>query len=1222
MYGYGGGDVADLVWWWHRALGFADVHTLNHFVGYRGFELTASAIQREGQKRDIARIAGSMRRRPTNTDRFVGGSSSSSARPRQPTRPERWKLGFGIEISADTLGKFKPQAYGNISTAVLFVDPGHDPPMAFLVEGQPGVIKKNKRSTEEADATMVAKALRKVITQYELQGHRKSDGDSPTFKRTTLRADMGGEFISEQMADACSGLKVKQIWSTPHCHEQNGVAEAYIQELFALVTACYAAAAWAPRHLWMYCIKYCIMCMNLRVNPLTDTCPVESFYNSRWSFRARPSMPFACALLIFVPKHLRTWKFGEHGIPALYLGSPDGVKEGIYAYVLMTGRVRIAREFVILETIPHEWPRYNGMLWKTAHNDGDVMPAPDHNRFVEDDLKELLEEAGELEMAANLVDQDEGTIEEVEAVDLDSEEQVETTSVSTTDGATIEEVIAVDPELEGTQLVPTVHIPREVEDGFFLSRRSDDSGLSSHSSWWGSPVVSTPVGPPTTGAGAGKIAAAADASGRSVMTAVAPTPSRRGALVQPPAPRRVVSTEAGHSDSVGTGLLPADAGAVLPPRPGTKLDFGRLKPLITECPDLAYVMINSVESTGAARNPKSAGRRRPIRATAHVRACMMVEKAAREREERRQMKIHFQEVAKSKHRAVKQPKKYTKKKRNSDTLSVAAALRGPFRDRVRAAMDLELTSYIDTFQAIEVLTPEEIAAMTPEERKRAITSHFEIELKRDELTWEVARVKARLVIHGNQTDKYSYEAIASPTARPAAVKLLLSILAKRTVKGKRFKARSWDVKSAFLQNKIQERLAARAAKTGGRVAPQQERILLRLPDGRITELKSYAYGLKQASYEWYRWVADTLTAAGFVETSDPCIYKLWEGDDVIILTVHVDDILAISTSDALHDKLEATLQAEFAGPERPLTRHMGPELTYLKMRIRQAEDGSVTVDQSQYLAERVVKDWGHGKGPNTKPEWRLIDDDDEGVTDHPLQATYNPHEDDEVAVDATWYRGVIGAINYAAGMSRPDLLYAMSVLAEHCNNPTRLHRRMLKRVMRYIRGTLDVGLHYKCDEDWNLTCWADASFATRTGARSQTGYCFALGEQNATFYAKSQKQSLVTLSSTEAEYVALFHAATEVVYLRRLLDSMGFGQEDPTVIFQDNQSTILWAHGQRQHQRTKHIDVKYHYIQDLIQDGVVELDFLPTDQMTADLLTKALLAARFQGPASLMLGLV
>jgi len=286
------------------------------------------------------------------------------------------------------------------------------------------------------------------------------------------------------------------------------------------------------------------------------------------------------------------------------------------------------------------------------------------------------------------------------------------------------------------------------------------------------------------------------------------------------------------------------------------------------------------------------------------------------------------------------------------------------------------------------------------------------------------------------------------------------------------------------------------------------------------------------------------------------------------------------------------------------------------MAIEQRDDGTVTVDQTLYV-EKIINQWGHGKVVGT--EYPLIDPNESGCTDHPLQETYAPQQGDEDLIDGTWYRGIVGAINYAAIMTRPDLLFAMSILSAHTQAPTKLQQRMVKRVVKYIVGTKDWKLTFKSDEDWQLVAWADASYATRENARSQSAYCYALGADNATFYAKSQKQHLVTLSSTEAEYVALFHAATEVVYLRRLLEELGFPQQ-PTIMFQDNQSTILWGLGQHNHKRTKHIKVKYHYTQMLLQEGVIELDYLPTEIMRADLQTKPLMNNTFGALAAMHMG--
>ena len=150
---------------------------------------------------------------------------------------------------------------------------------------------------------------------------------------------------------------------------------------------------------------------------------------------------------------------------------------------------------------------------------------------------------------------------------------------------------------------------------------------------------------------------------------------------------------------------------------------------------------------------------------------------------------------------------------------------------------------------------------------------------------------------------------------------------------------------------------------------------------------------------------------------------------------------------------------------------------------------------------------------------------------------------------------------------------------------------------------------------------ADVSFTSRELSRSQSGYCFSLGHGNAVFYARSTKQSFVTLSSTEAEYVALFHCSTEVVFLRRLLEELGFRQV-PTIVYQDNQSTIHWASGRDNFHKTKHMDIKYHYVRDLVSNSSINVVYLPTAQMVADVLTKPVIKEQFGWLSKRLLGVI
>ena len=1212
---------------------FANVATLVHFVGYRGFTLNESQIRKYAGAKDPAMLAASLGRRPFDNSRHVNSQGAGKAAPRRfPTPGERWSdCCIGTEISFDALGPYG-QAYGGLSKMILAVDPFMHPPFAL---GFPAVAK-SKKDVRSNEPPIIQEALSSIVKEYEVNGHHRPVWNEPI---KVARADYGADFISAETQRQFRDFCIEQMWSTPYAHEQNGVVENYVKQLFVHVAACYASASWAPRILWMYCIIHVIQVLNLHVGGEGEGCSHEAFYKRRFDFLTHTLLPWGCVVLAHVPKHLRSWKFGEHGIPGVYIGYPRGIKQGIYVYIPLTGKVRIVREYSILETPPAEWPRYNSQKFPSERKEETDLagqsqrPSPLDDVYLEEDLEQLLNEAGELDSVEvdPFQQREEPHLKEVETLAAESSNN-NATAVDGVDlvGGDGDMLIRRDhrsltPWEQHTpvRVVPTTYMPPEVENNFLRHHSAEVETAAFIEEVRYPPAEISPSGSQAVGDGVEAPQQAAAAAGEA-------TPWKQQPPVEPPPVMRKHTGEYRTAADAGiaaptVGLSPADgAGQILPPPAegveGTVLTFEevRVNTLLPSCPELAYVIIVDDGYATSVRRPSGpaialrAGSRRGSSITlAHLRG-VRENVASRDSERRAWKRARLAAVAKAK-------KKFSKRS-NPDKPSLYTALRGQYRQQVLDAMELEISQYTETFEAIQILSDELRRSMTKEEVKAALTSHFEIEFKRDTVTKALIKVKARLVIHGNQVSKYSFDDIKSPTVRPAAVKLLISMLAKRTKAGKSFRARSWDVKGAFLQNNILKRTRAKKARDPGYVEPPP--ILLRFPDGRIGKLNAYVYGLKQASYEWYECMRDVLLTAGYVPTDDPCLFKLEDGLDNIFICVHVDDVFAIATSDHLHDQLDQVLESAFVkNADSPLARHVGDDLVYLKLRIRvsRTSDGVVTsvrVDQTSYI-DKLVSEWGYKKN---KHGVSLIDENDTTEVTHPIQGTYAPHERDDEPIDSTWYRGVVGAINYAAGMTRPDLLFAMSVLAEHCNAPTRLQWRMVKRTVKYLRDTSDRALVFDGDDDWRLTVYADASYASRTGAKSQSGYCMSLGLTNAVFYAKSQKQNLVTLSSTEAEYVALHHAATEVVYLRRLLASLGYEQTEPTVIWQDNQSTMLWARGQRNHNRTKHLDVKYHYISELIQDGLVELKYMPTTEMIADLLTKPLINEMFTELTDHMLG--
>jgi hypothetical protein len=188
--------------------------------------------------------------------------------------------------------------------------------------------------------------------------------------------------------------------------------------------------------------------------------------------------------------------------------------------------------------------------------------------------------------------------------------------------------------------------------------------------------------------------------------------------------------------------------------------------------------------------------------------------------------------------------------------------------------------------------------------------------------------------------------------------------------------------------------------------------------------------------------------------------------------------------------------------------------------------------------------------------------------------------------------------------TRPDIAYAVGALSQFSSNPGKAHWQAVKRVMRYLQGTKEMCLTYSAAI--KLIGYTDADWGgDHDDRRSTSGYIFLLGDGVISW--SSKKQRTVALSSTEAEYMAATQATKEAVWLRNLLFELGYPQHDhPTTIFADNQSCIALAKNPTFHARTKHIDIQHHYVRERLEDGNIELVYCNTNDMVADILTKAL----------------
>ena len=222
----------------------------------------------------------------------------------------------------------------------------------------------------------------------------------------------------------------------------------------------------------------------------------------------------------------------------------------------------------------------------------------------------------------------------------------------------------------------------------------------------------------------------------------------------------------------------------------------------------------------------------------------------------------------------------------------------------------------------------------------------------------------------------------------------------------------------------------------------------------------------------------------------------------------------------------------------------------------------------------------------------------------------------------TDYQSRVGSLLYLAINTRPDILYAMSMLSRKTKAPSLYDLSCVNRVLLYVIGTRDLALKFHSDEGVKLYATVDASYACHPDFKSHSGCTLHIGRSSGTFHALSKKQTVTADSSTVAEFVATHMVAKEIMWARSFLRSLGFPQSDPTILFEDNMSTIAMIHNHTNGNRTKHIEVRYNLIREQVPKRVIAVRHLPTTDMTSDILTKSLSPSPFKHLRSLILGLM
>jgi hypothetical protein len=455
------------------------------------------------------------------------------------------------------------------------------------------------------------------------------------------------------------------------------------------------------------------------------------------------------------------------------------------------------------------------------------------------------------------------------------------------------------------------------------------------------------------------------------------------------------------------------------------------------------------------------------------------------------------------------------------------------------------------------------------------------------------RRKARVVAKGfTQRPGIDFHDTFAPVARLSSLRLLVALAAKYNLKISQL-----DVTSAYLNGKIdtevfmekpallKEMLQRIIDEEDDHTLVKKAKVMLRDLQGenKICRLRKALYGLRQAGRQWNYEIDKTMKRAGLVPTNaDPCVYV--DKNTRTFVLIYVDDILIISGNQERERQIKDVLSKAFRIKDFGLAKYC------LGIQIEQNEN-EICLSQAGYIRE-ILKRY---RMEDCKPVLTPL------AVGSKLSELHSEDDNEDTNFP---FRELIGALMYVAVGTRPDISHAVSVLSQFSNCYRKKHCTAAKRVLRYLKGTIDKKLIYRKNQD-NLTCYVDADWANcEIDRRSYTGSTFILS--GAAFSWESRKQRTVALSSTEAEYMALSDASKEAVFLIGYLKELGFQSLANVVVFNDNQGAGKLTENSVYHARSKHIDVRYHFIRDAVKKHPIKILYLPTEKMIADVLTKAL----------------
>ncbi|KAJ9561686.1 hypothetical protein OSB04_006846 [Centaurea solstitialis] len=423
----------------------------------------------------------------------------------------------------------------------------------------------------------------------------------------------------------------------------------------------------------------------------------------------------------------------------------------------------------------------------------------------------------------------------------------------------------------------------------------------------------------------------------------------------------------------------------------------------------------------------------------------------------------------------------------------------------------------------------------------------------------VTRNKACLVAKGyKQQTGIDYDETFAPVAILEAIRIFLAYATH-----KNFTVYQMDVKIAFLNGKLKEE-----------------------PD-HVYILDKALYSLKQDPRAWYDHLSNVLLENGFNKGKiDSTLFIKAEGNDILLVQIYVDDIVFGSTNLDMCTWFSNLMTTRF---EISMLRELS---FFLGLQVQQKPDG-ILINQSKYIGDLL----------------KLFHMNTSSVTKTPMASgTLIGADPKGKPVDHKTYRAIIGSLLYLTA-SRPDIMFATCFCARFQANPKESHMMAFKRILRYLKGTANRGLWYPKESGFELVAFSDADHGgCQLDRKNTSGHVQFLGDKLVSWGSK--KQHCVSTSTVEAEYVAAASCCSQVLWMRTQLRDYSYNFNH-IPIYCDSKSAIAITCNPVQHTRTKHIDIRYHFIKDHVERGTIELYFVNTEYQLADIFTKPLDEKRF-----------